>query len=146
MSWRWPVRTPHERRWGPPGHEGVTRHAPLVTRHPAPLKLAIVGRPNVGKSTLFNRITRTRDALVDDTPGVTRDRHYGHASWNEVGFRVVDTGGFAEDDDDRDLLELAVADPLAERLVALVEIAARDGEFLGTIGRGKLLQREPTHF
>ena len=62
--------------------------------------VAIMGRPNVGKSTLFNRITRTRDALVDDTPGVTRDRHYGHASWNEVGFRVVDTGGFAEDDDD----------------------------------------------
>ena len=63
--------------------------------------VAIMGRPNVGKSTLFNRITRTRDALVDDTPGVTRDRHYGHASWNEVGFRVVDTGGFAEDDDDQ---------------------------------------------
>jgi GTP-binding protein len=61
--------------------------------------VAILGRPNVGKSTLFNRITRTREALVDDTPGVTRDRHYGRASWNEVGFMVVDTGGFADDDE-----------------------------------------------
>ncbi len=61
--------------------------------------VAILGRPNVGKSTLFNRITRTQDALVDDAPGVTRDRHYGHASWNAVDFLVVDTGGFADDDD-----------------------------------------------
>ena len=60
--------------------------------------VAILGRPNVGKSTLFNRITRSRDALVDDHPGVTRDRHYGQASWNEVAFTVVDTGGFAEGD------------------------------------------------
>jgi GTP-binding protein len=58
--------------------------------------VAILGRPNVGKSTLFNRMTRTRDALVDDLPGVTRDRHYGSASWNEVDFTVVDTGGFAD--------------------------------------------------
>lgn len=61
--------------------------------------VAIIGRPNVGKSTLFNRLTRTRDALVDDLPGVTRDRHYGSASWNEIGFTVVDTGGFADVDD-----------------------------------------------
>jgi GTP-binding protein len=58
--------------------------------------VAIVGRPNVGKSTLFNRITRSRDALVDDFPGVTRDRHYGEAAWDEVAFTVVDTGGFVE--------------------------------------------------
>ena len=60
--------------------------------------VAIMGRPNVGKSTLFNRLTRTQDALVDDVPHVTRDRHYGSASWNDVEFMVVDTGGFADDD------------------------------------------------
>jgi len=62
--------------------------------------VAIVGRPNVGKSTLFNRITRSRDALVDDFPGVTRDRHYGNASWDGVEFALVDTGGFLEKDED----------------------------------------------
>lgn len=62
--------------------------------------VAIIGRPNVGKSTLFNRITRTRDALVDDFPGVTRDRHYGTAVWNDVEFFLVDTGGFSATNDD----------------------------------------------
>jgi GTPase len=62
--------------------------------------VAIIGRPNVGKSTLFNRITRRRDAIVDDLPGVTRDRHYGDAHWDEHAFIVVDTGGFVTGDDD----------------------------------------------
>lgn len=56
--------------------------------------LVIVGRPNVGKSTLFNRLTKTRDALVADQPGLTRDRHYGHGRIGSKPFLVVDTGGF----------------------------------------------------
>ena len=56
--------------------------------------IALVGRPNVGKSTLFNRLTRSRDALVADMPGLTRDRHYGEGRVGERPFLVVDTGGF----------------------------------------------------
>ena len=56
--------------------------------------LAIVGRPNVGKSTLFNRLTRSRDAIVADFAGLTRDRHYGDARVDGLEFIVVDTGGF----------------------------------------------------
>jgi GTP-binding protein len=59
--------------------------------------IAIVGRPNVGKSTLFNRMVGQRQALVDDRPGVTRDRQYGVARWLDREFRVVDTGGFEPD-------------------------------------------------
>ncbi|MBW1895820.1 MAG: ribosome biogenesis GTPase Der [Deltaproteobacteria bacterium] len=58
--------------------------------------VAIVGRPNVGKSSLFNRMTRSRKALVDDFPGVTRDRNYGDVQWDETFFTVVDTGGFTD--------------------------------------------------
>ena len=56
--------------------------------------LALVGRPNVGKSTLFNRLTKSRDALVADIPGLTRDRHYGHGRMGQTPFLVIDTGGF----------------------------------------------------
>src|SRR5512140_2069678 len=55
--------------------------------------LAIVGRPNVGKSTLFNRLTKSRDAIVADVPGLTRDRHYGRGKVGQRAYIVVDTGG-----------------------------------------------------
>ena len=59
--------------------------------------IALVGRPNVGKSTLFNRMTKTRDAIVADFAGLTRDRHYGDGRHNGIEFIVVDTGGFEPD-------------------------------------------------
>ncbi len=62
--------------------------------------LAIVGRPNVGKSTLFNRLTETRNAIVDEIGGVTRDRQYGKAIWNGVEFSVIDTGGYVSNTED----------------------------------------------
>ncbi len=79
--------------------------------------VAIIGRPNVGKSTFFNRVTRTRNALVDDFPGVTRDRHYGDASWGGVEFTLVDTGGFLEED------ESGFADEIRFQILQAIEDA-----------------------
>ncbi len=70
--------------------------------------VAIVGRPNVGKSTLYNRLVGNRDAIIDDISGVTRDRKYGASEWNGKHFTVVDTGGFVEHSDD--LFESAIRD------------------------------------
>lgn len=62
--------------------------------------IAIVGRPNVGKSTLFNRLTESRKAIVDDVSGVTRDRHYGVGEWTDKQFTVIDTGGYVANPED----------------------------------------------
>lgn len=63
--------------------------------------VAIVGRPNVGKSTFFNRLVEQRQAIMDDMPGVTRDRHYGYAEWTGKFFTVIDTGGYVTGSDDK---------------------------------------------
>ena len=66
--------------------------------------IALVGRPNVGKSTLFNRLTKTRDALVADMPGVTRDRQYGDGIVGDRPYIVIDTGGLSGEDEGVDTL------------------------------------------
>lgn len=78
--------------------------------------IAIVGRPNVGKSTLFNRIRRRRQALVDDLPGVTRDRNYATVTWEDKSFTIVDTAGFVSagygnlDEQTREQIDLALSE------------------------------------
>src|ERR1700741_1032273 len=79
--------------------------------------VAIVGRPNVGKSTLFNRLTETRKAIVDDFSGVTRDRHYGIAEWTNHTFTVIDTGGYVANSED--VFEAAIR----EQVVIAIEEA-----------------------
>ncbi len=76
--------------------------------------VAIVGRPNVGKSTLFNRLVERRDAIMDNESGVTRDRHYGYAEWTGKGFTVIDTGGYVHGSDD--VFEEAIRDQVMEAL------------------------------
>jgi GTP-binding protein len=91
--------------------------------------LALVGRPNVGKSTLFNRLTKTRNALVADIPGLTRDRHYGRARAGEREFLVVDTGGFEPVATSRILFEMAkqAKTAIAESDVVVFVVDAREG-------------------
>jgi GTP-binding protein len=81
--------------------------------------VAIVGRPNVGKSTLFNRLTRSRRSIVGDEPGITRDRIYGEYDWDGRRFRLVDTGGIVPDDP-----ELIPTEIYSQARVALEEAAA----------------------
>ncbi len=91
--------------------------------------VAIVGRPNVGKSTLFNRLTESRKAIVDETSGVTRDRQYGKSDWNGKKFSLIDTGGYVMGGDDefeseiRKQVRLAIEE--ADTILFLVD--AREG-------------------
>ncbi len=91
--------------------------------------VAIVGRPNVGKSTLFNRLIRRRVALVEDVPGVTRDRHYADAEWGDRTFTVIDTGGFVPGEKDSLLKQVREQAQLAveECDVILFVTDGRDG-------------------
>lgn len=91
--------------------------------------VAIVGRPNVGKSTLFNRLVGKREAIIEDTPGVTRDRIYGKSEWNGKKFEVIDTGGFipgSEDNMEKAIREQAmIAIEEADYIIFVVD--AKDG-------------------
>jgi GTPase len=91
--------------------------------------LALVGRPNVGKSTLFNRLTRSRDAIVADYAGLTRDRHYGNGRHGKTGFIVIDTGGFEPDASDGVVREMGkqTRQAVAEADVVLFVVDARQG-------------------
>lgn len=91
--------------------------------------LALVGRPNVGKSTLFNRLTQSRDAIVADYAGLTRDRHYGNAKFGKLEFIVIDTGGFEPDATDGIYKEMArqTQQAVAEADVVVFVVDARGG-------------------
>ena len=88
--------------------------------------VAIVGRPNVGKSTFFNRLIQRREAIVDEISGVTRDRHYGRTDWNGKEFTIIDTGGYvvgSEDVFEKEIdkqVELAIDE--ADAILFLVDV------------------------
>src|SRR6476620_7977157 len=88
--------------------------------------VAIVGRPNVGKSTFFNRLIKRREAIVDSVSGVTRDRNYGKSEWNGKEFSVIDTGGYIKGSDDvfegeiRRQVELAIDE--ADAIIFVVDV------------------------
>lgn len=107
--------------------------------------LAIVGRPNVGKSTLFNRLVGMRKAIVDDTAGVTRDRHYGRCEWCGREFSVVDTGGYTTNSEDvfesaiREQVQIAIneADVVLFMVEAATGITDYDAEIADVLRRSK---------
>jgi GTPase len=91
--------------------------------------VAIVGRPNVGKSTFFNRLAGGREAIVDPTSGVTRDRHYGKSDWNGIEFSVIDTGGYVDNSDDlfEDEIKKQVLVAIDEADVILFMVDIKEG-------------------
>ncbi len=105
--------------------------------------VAIVGRPNVGKSTLFNRILGRRDAIVESVSGVTRDRHYGEADWAGKEFSLIDTGGFVPDT--ADIFELAIKEQatiaIEEADIIVFAVDAREGATPVDRGIAEMLRR-----
>jgi len=91
--------------------------------------VAIVGRPNVGKSTFFNRLAGGREAIVDPTSGVTRDRHYGKSDWNGIEFSVIDTGGYVDNSNDlfEDEIKKQVLVAIEEADVILFMVDIKEG-------------------
>jgi GTPase len=98
-----------------------------------PSIVAIIGRPNVGKSTLFNRLTKSREAIVEETAGVTRDRHYGKSEWNGKKFSLIDTGGYIKGSDDifeqAIRLQVQIAIDESEALIFVVDVMEGVTEF-----------------
>ena len=91
--------------------------------------VAIVGRPNVGKSTLFNRLIEGKKAIMDNESGVTRDRHYGYGEWTDKHFTVIDTGGYVTGSDDvfEEAIRSQVREALEEASVILFMVDCHDG-------------------
>src|SRR5699024_9326842 len=104
--------------------------------------IALIGRPNVGKSTLFNRLTRTRDALVADFPGVTRDRQYGFGRAGDRPYIVVDTGGMIEGSDGIDaLVHRQSMRAVEESDLAFLLVDGREGLMPGDEAIARILRR-----
>ena len=113
-----------------------------MTRSPRPL-IALVGRPNVGKSTLFNRIAGRRAAIVEDVPGVTRDRNYADVEWKERALSIVDTGGFEPESRDRLIGQVREQAQLAVDEAAAIVLVVDGREGLMPVDRAvaELLRR-----
>src|SRR5471030_1575447 len=106
----------------PPFDGAEIAHADIPSLRVRPATVAIVGRPNVGKSALFNRLIGLRLAIVEDTPGVTRDRLYALADWRGRTFTCVDTGGIDTDSDPGDVIAAGTREQ--------AEMAARDADVI----------------
>ena len=104
--------------------------------------VAIVGRPNVGKSTIFNRLIGQRKSIVDDTPGVTRDRIYGEVEWLTQSFRLIDTGGIQiENQDFGDEINMQVDIAIEEADVILFVTSAIEGVTSDDVAIARKLQK-----
>lgn len=109
------------------------------------LTVAIVGKPNVGKSTLFNRIIKKNKSIIDDVPGVTRDRIYAKANWLTKDFFLVDTGGLTHDDFDfKKEIELQVNYAIEEAQVIIFLVSSKDGVNQDDVYVSKLLKKNKT--